>query len=80
MTERPGCEPERRQAKASKVLNELPSILVVVLASVQRLLLVALCRILDAVTGFLDLLSGLVYRVVDCLAGMLGRAFLLAAG
>jgi hypothetical protein len=35
--------------------------------------------VLDAVTGFFDLLSGLLYRLVDFLAGVLCRAFLLLA-
>jgi hypothetical protein len=36
------------------VPNESRSILVVAVALAQRLLLVALCRVLDAVTGFFD--------------------------
>lgn len=51
---------------------------------VQRLLLVgisfvAIGRVLNALIGFFDLLSGFLHRFVDLLAGMLCRAFLLLA-
>ena len=41
---------------------------------------VILCAILDGITGFPDLISGLLYRIVDTLAGLLCRALLLATG
>ena len=40
-------------------------------------LLIAPCRVLNPLTGFFDLLSGLLYRLVDFLAGALCRALLL---
>jgi len=61
------------------VSNKPDPILVVAVASAQCLLVVAFCSVLDIVTGFFDLLSDLVYRLVDCVAGFLRRTFLLLA-
>jgi hypothetical protein len=67
-------------AEDPEVRNESRSILVVAMAlPSNELFLVALCRALDGVTGFLDLLSDLLDRLVQFLAGLLCRAFLLLA-
>ena len=43
------------------------------------LLVVGCCRVLDAVTSLFHLVSGVLDRVVDPFAGLLGRSFMLLA-